>query len=87
MKMFIEVSPAETMLLEVAMTEYNEASKAAEAMKARRLDSIAVSHPESKVYNFEVVGGKLCMVYEVEETGKPEEPPVPPVKKPRKSVL
>jgi hypothetical protein len=88
MKKYIELSPAELMLCEVGMVEYNEVIKGAEEQKTKRLNQIALSHPESETYKFEMKDNKLCMTYEVPDEKAPEEPQTStPVKKVRKLKL
>lgn len=93
MKKYTPLTPAETMLLQVALTEYNEAMKAIEERKQNRLSSIAASHPEAKNFSIEEKDGKLVLTYDApdekteEESAGPQlvQETVPPVNKPRKT--
>jgi hypothetical protein len=93
MKKYIQASPAEVMLIELAMGEYNKLLQLAEEQKQHRLAAVANSHPEAKSYNFESKDGNLCLVYDApdektaEESAGPQTQPVPPVKKSKRNVL
>lgn len=74
MKQYIKATPAEVMLIELTLAEFQKAVQEADVNKAKRLSSIAASHPEAKDFRIEDKDGTLYLVYE-----DGAEPSVPPV--------
>lgn len=74
MKKSIKATPAEVMLIELAIGEYNEAVESARIERDRRMAAIAASHPEAKNFGLEHKDGDTFLTY---DDGL--EPPVPPV--------
>lgn len=86
-----KLSAAERMLVEVAMTEYQQAVDFAEQRKQARLGTVVQSHSEAKAgpYNFESDGKDFFLVYADEEVkdsdgGTGEGPNVTSIKRVRK---